>query len=401
MGVQPAVLAVPFFYFKGHSPMQEYLDRWPQAEVLNLAWEQILYKMNQTIKVPSDEVAKRKVWHVCWTREYRQFLEQLGVEPARLFWTGNPVMKFYDAPYRGYFKDRNSLAYRYGLPGDAKWLLFPENYRWGFLSDNQIANFVTLGGRPEELREARAYCQRSLREVLRWLRDACEEKRLLVVLRPRPATSIAQIEAFARDALGEIPSNLRIIKGESAREWIIAADHVMSSYSTTLIEASLCDKPVHLVSPEPLPDGLQDDWYDKLPWIVTQDELVRAAAQPVPSALGAELGAWARSRLLGNGDPIVNIAVTLASLHPRYKGRDLNRLQSIASGAPTNAYRRPSAISRWLDERRTRRMHSLRYQAMLAKRHPGYSFTLQKHEKDLFSSQDVHRRMEAWRRVAG
>ncbi len=399
--LDPKVLAVPFFYFKGHSPMQEYLERWPQAQVLNLAWEQILYKMNQTIKVPSDDVAKRHVWHVCWTREYRTFLQELGVDGTRLFWTGNPVMKFYDAPYRRYFTERPALASRYGLPPQAKWVLFPENYRWGFLSDGQVENFVSLGGRREELLEARSYCRRALSKVLTWMRMACSGSEIVVILRPRPATSAAQVEAFARESIGRIPANLRIIKGESAREWIIASDHVMSSYSTTLIEASLCRKPVHLVSPDPLPEGLQDDWYDKLPWIETAEAFVEAARTHPLQESGSRLGEWARDRLLGNGDPIANIAAAIASLHPRNKGARYEQLLEVVSGAPVTAYSPPPALSRWLDERRKGLMRSVKYQKYLAGRHAGYSFTLQKHEKDLFSSQDVHRRMEVWRRIAG
>lgn len=399
--LNPKVLAVPFFYFKGHSPMQQYLDRWPQARVLNLAWEQILYKMNQTIKVPSDDVAKRQVWHVCWTREYRSFLQELGVDERKLFWTGNPVMKFYDAPYRGYFAERKALAARYGLPPQTKWVLFPENYRWGFLSDQQIENFVSLGGQREELLEARGYCQRALAKVLKWMSEACSNSEIVIILRPRPATSIAQIEAFARKSIGEIPTSLRIVKGESAREWIIACDHVMSSYSTTLIEASLCGKPVHLVSPEPLPEGLQDEWYDKLPWIESAEAFVKAATTVASPDSGDQLGQWARDRLLGNGDPIANIAAAIASLHPRNQGVAYENLLDAVCGAPMRIYSPPPALSRWLDERRKRLMRSVEYQKHLTRRYPGYSFTLQKHEKDLFSSQDVHRRMEAWRRVAG
>ena len=48
-------------------------------------------------------------------------------------------------------------------------------------------------------------------------------------------------------------ANLKIIKTETAREWILAADHVMSSHSTTLIEAALAGKPIHRFSPEPYP----------------------------------------------------------------------------------------------------------------------------------------------------
>jgi len=396
--VRPAILAVPFFYFKDHPPMQQYVALWPRARIVNLAWEQILYAMNQSIKVPSDDFARERVQHLCWTQEYRAFLVERGVEEENLVWTGNPVMKFYDPPYRNYFTGREELAVRHNLDPRGKWILFPENYRWGFLSDAQVETFVRLGGERDALIEARAYCRRSLATVLRWLARLCREPGVTVVFRPRPATGIEEVRSFAADVLRELPSGLRIVKDETAREWIMASDCVMSSYSTTLIEGALCGRPVHLVTPEPLPAGLQDDWYELLPWIRSEDEMVKASSvQGVEN--GQQLAQWARHRLLGNGDPIRNIAVALAALHPRFAGTDASRLHARIEQPPARAYRGPSLLARWMDERRKRRMHSAEYQARLRARHPGYVFTPGKHEKDLFSSADVHRRATRWSNI--
>lgn len=399
---RPAVLAVPFFYFKDHPPMQQYVELWPRARILNLAWEQILYAMNQSIKVPSDTFAKQGVRHVCWTKEYRAFLIERGVNEENLVWTGNPVMKFYDLPYRSYFPRREDLAARHGLDPRERWILFPENYRWGFLSDAQVENFVRLGGERSALVEARDYCRRSLATVLRWLARLCREPNVTVVVRPRPATGIEEVRAFATDVLGRLPPALRIIKDESAREWIMACDHVMSSYSTTLIEAALCGRPVHLVTPEPMPAGLHDEWYDKLPWICSEEEMVKAAgaAHGVRAEqTGLQLAQWARERLLGNGDPIRNIAVALAALHPRFAGADLAALLARTNQARVRAYRGPSLFARWMDEGRKRRMRNAGHHARLRARYPGYVFSPGKHEKDLFSSGEVRSRVVRWSSV--
>jgi surface carbohydrate biosynthesis protein len=397
--LRPEVLAVPFFYFRNHAPMQQFLDRWPHARVLNLAWEQILYKMNQSIKVPSDECARRDVWHVCWTEDYRRFLEGRGVDPGKLLLTGNPVMKFYDAPYRAFFTGRQSLASRYGLDGTRKWLLFPENYRWGFLTDGQIENFVQLGGDLQELLDARAYCQRSMREVLRWLARVCRESGTEVIVRPRPATAAAQIRAFAHEAVGDLPPTLHIIKGESAREWILASDHVVSSYSTTLIEASLCGKPVHLATSEPLPGGLHDEWYGLVPWIESEEAMVRWGCATDLPATGGELERWARARLMGHGDPIRNIAVAIAALHPRYRAQTPQELHARLEQRPALALRGLSPVSSLVSRTRKRLMALPAYQRHLARRHPAYVFTSRKHEKDLFGAHDVRQRIIRWSHI--
>lgn len=222
---------------------------------------------------------------------------------------------------------------------------------------------------------------------------------MTVILRPRPATGIEELRAFAHGVLVDLPGRLHIVKAESAREWIMASDQVMSSYSTTLIEAALCGKPVHLVSPEPMPDGLHDDWYDKLPWIRNEDELLKAAAASQQGGSGERLAQWARTRLLGNGDPVRNIAVALAALHPRFAGTDPSELLARTSRIRLRAYRGPSRLSRYFDERRKRSMQSAAQHARLRARYPGYVFTPAKHEKDLFSSEEVHRRSVRWSEV--
>ena len=77
-------------------------------------------------------------------------------------------MKFYDKPYREYFKARAKLAKIYSLNPEKKWVLFPENYFFAFLSlsglkhlaKQQNANF-------EYLEQAKIYGERSLAKLFR------------------------------------------------------------------------------------------------------------------------------------------------------------------------------------------------------------------------------------------
>jgi hypothetical protein len=55
-----------------------------------------------------------------------------GAAPDNLYLTGNPVMKFYEHPYRNYFQSRERLAKKHGLDPKRKWVLFPENYIFAF-----------------------------------------------------------------------------------------------------------------------------------------------------------------------------------------------------------------------------------------------------------------------------
>ena len=276
----PKIVVLPFFYGADHIHPITYIERWPNARFLNLGWEQILVKVDVPMKVPRDEAARTRVHHICWTLQHRDFLQENGVVKEHLHLTGNPVMKFYDHPYKKYFKSREWLARRHGLDPARKWVLFPENYIFAFFSDQHLRDLASQQNADSKfLAQAREYCDRSLKQFFAWAKDLDRENDPIVILRPRPATTREQMVDFMRRATGTPAKNLRIIKAESAREWILAADHVISSFSTTLIEAALAGKMIHMFSPEPLPEALHGDWHGFVPRLSDRDAFLNAIRQ--------------------------------------------------------------------------------------------------------------------------
>jgi surface carbohydrate biosynthesis protein len=388
----PAVVVTPFCYFLDHSPMRDYVKAWPQARFFNMAWEQILYTMNKTVKVPKDEFAKARVRHVCWTRQYKGFLRDLGVPESSLVLAGNPVMQFYDPPYRDYFASRAMLAKRHGLDPSRKWVLFPENYRWAFLSESQMKAFVDQDADPRFLAEAKDYCLRSLTRLFEWLGELSRDEDPIVILRPRPATARDEMAGFLAGVVSAPPRNLRIIKSESAREWILAADHVVSSYSTTLIEAALAGKPVHVFSPERFPEALEDEWYGLVPCIETKQALVGALRENGAGQTGARLNAWARERLLPAGDPLPRIAAAVAALR--------KEAPALVQGAAPPDHGRLIPFQGVVERVRNSLQRRPGYHESLRRRDSRYSFTIKKHEKDIFGAHDVARRLRRWQKIA-
>jgi surface carbohydrate biosynthesis protein len=388
----PAVVAMPFFYFLDHHPMKDYVAAWPNARFFNMAWEQILYKMNKSVKVPKDDFSKNSVTHVCWTREYLEFLKTLNVPRENLILTGNPVMKFYDKPYRDYFASRTMLAKRYALNPADKWVLFPENYRWAFLSDGQIKSFIRQDADPLFLEAARNYCIRSLTKFFQWTAHLAETRNTTIILRPRPATARKDIIEFMNNVAPEAAQIVKVIKDESARDWILAADHVISSYSTTLIEASLARKPINVFSPEPFPEALEDDWYQYVPMIGTESELHSALTERFCAPSWQVLSEWARTKLQPAGDPLEAVAKAIYGVHSTSK--NANR------GATRYSDHERIWRGLWPIERARKIMQqSALYHERLHARDNRYSFTIMKHEKDVFDAVDVAQRMSRWRAV--
>lgn len=110
-------------------------------------------------------------------------------------------------------------------------------------------------------------------------------------------------------------ANLKIIKTETAREWILAADHIMSSHSTTLIEAALAGKPIHRFSPEAYPEALALEWHGLVPLLSDRKAFLDAINREVTEPTGQPLAEWARAQFLFAGDPLNSIADWIAQLH--------------------------------------------------------------------------------------
>jgi surface carbohydrate biosynthesis protein len=369
---RPEIVVFPFFYGADNPYAIEYLARWPETKFLNLAWEQILMEVDYGMKTPRDDSARERVMHICWTQKYFDFLLSKGAKPDHLLLTGNPVMKLYDSPYKNYFKSRADLASLYKIDAGRKWVLFPESYQYVFMSEHRLQELVEEDNAdPKLLAEAREYSNRCLNLLFAWANELCAKTDPLFILRPRPSTTPERAMKFMRKAIGAPAGNIAIIKAESAREWILAADHVVSSHSTTLIEAAIAGKPVHLFSPEAIPDALTAEWHDLIPLLKNRDSFLQAIRQFPIEPNGTQLASWARARQFPEHDPLDAIARRIAQL-----------------SAPTRLHE-PSPLSDYS------RLWNGRILLEMLRRWWRRFIS----REDIFGTREVARRVSRWRRV--
>ena len=311
--LNPRVVVFPFFYGADHLQPIRYATTWPLARLVNLGWEQILNRLDIAMKTPRDDVSRGRVFHLCWTLTHRDFLTKNGVPLDHLPLTGSPVMKLYDGPYRNYFKSREQLAAIYDVDSSKKWVLFPESYQFAFYSDDDLRFLESYQNADADLmNQAKGYSERSLRQLFIWaneLRDGT-----IFILRPRPSTTLDQMLNFMQRTVPSPNANLKIIKTETVREWILAADHVISSHSTTLVEAALAGKPIHRFSPEDYPESLALEWHNLVPLLTDREAFLDAINNHVTEPTGAPLAEWARARFLSAGDPLDAITDSIARL---------------------------------------------------------------------------------------
>lgn len=308
--IRPRMVLLPFCYSDESYRMM--LAYWQDALFMNLSWEQLFYVGNRKAKTPRGEFSLNHVVHHAWSESYEHFLKEAGVKQENIVVNGNLAYALYDEPYRHYFASRRDLAECYRLDVSLPWVFFPENYNWAFYSEATIQAFITNGQSVEDIQVMREYCENSLAEMIRWCRDALQDSKVEIILRPRPSTPLSTFMEFVRGVVSELPAHFKIIQQESVREWILSSDIVISSHSTSLIEAAIAGKKTAIVNPYPIPSQLHVDWHDLLPRIDKKDDFIGyiRSAQP----LNMELAQWARSSMMKNGDAIASMASHIVDL---------------------------------------------------------------------------------------
>lgn len=289
------------------------------ASFFNLSWEQLYYGAYVQFKAPRDPFAKEQVIHHAWGDFFKQYLVNFGVPEHRVRVNGNPAYGLFEEPYRRRFKGREELAGAAGLDPRKRWVFFPKNYRWAFYGENDLEGMIARGMPRDDAYGMQTFCADSLVQTLLWLIAAARDGSAEIILRPRPTSDVETFDSILRMLTPNrrVPRGLHVIKTGSVREWLMASDVACSSYSTTMIEAAVAGKPAYFLEPLAIPTPLQAPWHARVPRIHTQSQFVKTAVTrtPDPSAIAA-LGQWARSEMLGHGDPIAGLAGIIGGLCP-------------------------------------------------------------------------------------
>ncbi|MBM4423075.1 MAG: FkbM family methyltransferase [Chloroflexi bacterium] len=361
---EPRVVAVPYFYCTNDAGTNTFLRRWPNALFFNLAWEEIFYQGHTKIKAPADDFTRRHVHHHAWGEFFQDYLLQHGVAGDHIFLNGNPAYQLYLDPYRHKYPSRQSLAQRYALHPDRRWVFVPENYRWAFMRDSDLHERAERGADTKQMRAMRDFARDSLIALLQWCQAAGATGDHEVIFRPKPATHRKDVLAFFDKHVSAQPAQgLHFIKDGSVREWILASDVVISSFSTSLIEASIAKRPIAMVEPIPLTEDFAADWYQHVPRLTTRDAFLTACRQPSTES-GESLRAWATDTMLSRGDAISGLA---------------EHLRGLAGQSAI-----PSASA-----------------AAIAVRPVPVAFDAHTHENDLFEASDASRVAHEWAGVLG
>ncbi len=378
--LKPAKLVVfPFFY--AEKEFKVLLEFWKHVKYFNLTWEQLFYAGNKLAKTPRGDFTVKNVLHHSWSRYYTNFLISSGIPAEHIFTNGQPAYTLYEAPYREYFMPREELAKKYGLDPSKRWVFFPENYNWAFYNQARLELFICNGQTREDVYAMKEYCDLSFSKVLHWFQKMLiEHRNVELIIRPRPSTTVSEFQHSMDLVLGTTPESMHVIQEESVREWILASDIVISSHSTSLIEASIAGKAAYMLEPIPMPQALKVEWQDLLHHITTFEDLNDLCGNPKISR-DPRLEDWARGTLMSNGDSILNLSKLLANL-------------ASSARKTTNAVQEP---------RRESFQHPLVW-SVFSRLHRWYLYWKSGgiepvFVKDMISSVEIRERIERWLRL--
>jgi len=304
------LVVLPYCYAEADYPFL--LAKWRTPIFFNASWEQLLYAGNLISKTPHGSFAINHVFHHAWSAQYAGFLKEQGIEENRIFINGQPSFMLYEEPYKHYFASRDDLATQYGLNPVCKWILFSENYNWAFYTDVKLAYFINQGQSPNDVYTMRDFCKDSFAETMRWCAQLAKTENVEIIVRPRPSTAVDEFFSAIKKILPEIPPHFHIIQDKSVREWILASDVIISSYSTSLVEAAVAGKTVYMLEPYPIPEALQVRWHELLPHLKTYDEFHESCTLKTDS--DSLLGQWARKTLMAESDSIHRMANFISQL---------------------------------------------------------------------------------------
>ena len=390
---RPKVVAIPYGTSVKDWNLEQIVSEWGDAYYINLSFEQVLGKTQKSFKAPRDQFARQHLLYTAWGDFFVDYLREHAVPAGNIVVVGNPALALYTLPYRNYYAQaRAELAQFFGLSPERRWVFVPENYGWAFFKDNNVRDRIRRGFPANDAFRYRDFALASLKEAAIWWREAAKLDGIELIVRPRPAIPTGNFRTAMLEFAKDIPEHLHIIKHGTVREWTLASDLVFSSYSTTLLDAALADKPVYMLTPYPIPDFLYADWYD-LTAKVSSFPAFTAAIQTDPLDFnGSALQNWVKQRMMDRGDAIVNLLDLIASV---VRGEQ----PQAAPGEIAVMLQKPSFDRAW---RKFRHLGWNMWQSILtllgsSDSQKGWN----PHEEDLIDPDDIARRVARWGKILG
>ena len=244
------VVYFPFFYSKNDTPIHNYFavikQLNPNIRLINLAWEQINYGANASLKIPRDKFSKVKVTHLQWNVHNDAAYKQAGAEDTINLNINHYNLLNYNLNKSQYL---SPIREQYGFS-----LFFVDNLSWMFYSPNKISEMLQIGADFSKIISLINYCKNYFSLLIKNL-SLCNDTQL--IFRLRPSVSVTKFKKVVNEMGIYLPNNFFICQSLSINGLCDDETIVASNNSTILMETQKIGLPTYNLELLPLPPSYQ------------------------------------------------------------------------------------------------------------------------------------------------
>jgi len=251
----PSVVVIPYGFELHQWPINYLVKNFPNSQFFSLNWEQLLTPINQFYKKPRDAFFRERVKHIAWSEDFKFFLTENGTLEDNISVTGNVHYELLAEDCAEKEQVKSYLAQRFNLDENKSWVFLPMNYSWAFISDNEIKGKIRKGYDSKNAWIYRDYASKCLSSFLYFLTSLSSKySDYQFIVRPHPSISCEQYYRKAANKNLQFDENVFFSKDLTIREWIVAADIVGSSWSSSVWDAVNSGKKGFLFTPFDKPE---------------------------------------------------------------------------------------------------------------------------------------------------
>jgi surface carbohydrate biosynthesis protein len=244
----PKVVLTPHLYET--SNVIRTLSRFGRANhIVNLQYEQVLSEKWERLGHHNPKGEATKAFHICWGSKTAERLLNAGIPEDNIKVLGALQLDLLRKEYRRTTHDAKvDLSVKYNLPQQSQWKLFLSSFTYADIDEDRLKMNESVAG--TKLSSFVDIHTKSRDEILDWFDKVLQQDReSIFIYRPHP-------DELSLDKVVELSKkyhNFRIINEGAAKIWIEGSDHILSWYSTTVVESHALDKSYSILRPFELP----------------------------------------------------------------------------------------------------------------------------------------------------
>ena len=244
-----AIVLIPNSYNTNDLETYAYWLNCNEGIYINLQYEQIFSERVKSTGFVMPAGKAKNILHLCWGEDrYKELINEM-MAPKNLLITGALQLDFLREEFDGFYLDRSTVASRYNLDINKRWLLFISSFTYTdstFIEKNAPDEFY----KDDFIWRFSRLSIKSQKEVLRWFEVFIQNNSdILIVYRKHPSESDSVV---INDLKQKYSTQFYDISDLSVKQWIKTCDICTTWFSTSASEIYMAHKPFYLLRPFPI-----------------------------------------------------------------------------------------------------------------------------------------------------